>query len=86
MQHSIRQTAKEITDYFNASDAETNRHAPTLTALINEMMQDGQPVSNKTLVARLVYKLELESDERQLQNYRQVLEHLLMKNANAAGQ
>ncbi|EFE93728.1 biofilm development regulator YmgB/AriR family protein [Serratia odorifera] len=86
MRHSIRQTAKEISEYFNTSDAETRQHAPTLTALVSEMVQDGQPVSNKTLVARLVHKLELESDERQLHNYRLVLEHLLIKNADAAGQ
>lgn len=82
MHNRAQQTAKDITDYFNVAASGISTGSETLTIVVQEMLQDGQPVSQKTLVARLINKLETESDAAVLQRYRQVLEHLLLKHTD----
>ncbi|WWO97623.1 MAG: biofilm development regulator YmgB/AriR family protein [Candidatus Dasytiphilus stammeri] len=50
-----------------------------LTAIMNELTNLGKPVTNKTIVANIIYKLELEADEILLQQYRNILNKIMEK-------
>ncbi|WWP01153.1 MAG: biofilm development regulator YmgB/AriR family protein [Candidatus Dasytiphilus stammeri] len=50
-----------------------------LTAIMNELTKLGKPVTNKTIVANIIYKLELEADEILLQQYRNILNKIMEK-------
>ncbi|WWP01412.1 MAG: biofilm development regulator YmgB/AriR family protein [Candidatus Dasytiphilus stammeri] len=53
-----------------------------LTAIMNELTKLGKPVTNKTIVANIIYKLELEADEILLQQYRNLLNKIMEKSSN----
>ena len=55
-------------------------HAPhesdLLAAIMRELMDDGQPATNKAVIARVITRLEVEGDEQRLQSYRNLLAQL----------
>lgn len=44
---------------------------------MRELMDDGQPATNKAVIARVITRLEVEGDEQRLQSYRNLLAQLL---------
>lgn len=45
--------------------------------ILREIMEAGEPATNKALIARVIDKLEVEGDETQLQRYRTLLAQLI---------
>jgi len=69
--------SRAITDYFNSPDWRIPPESDLLAAILRELMEAGQPATNKTIVARVIDKLEVEGDETRLQNYRTLLAQLM---------
>ena len=59
-----------------------NNKMKALGVVVAEILQAGQPVSNQAIIARLIQRLELESDMAMLDVYRYVLELVLHKTAD----
>ncbi|UQY45643.1 biofilm development regulator YmgB/AriR family protein [Erwinia sp. PK3-005] len=79
MQTTISQTDKDISDYFNLQDKGAVNEGEVLGAVVAEILQAGQPVTNKAIISRLIQRLELESDVVMLDVYRHVLEMVVNK-------
>ncbi|HAB23641.1 MAG TPA: hypothetical protein DCE30_02525, partial [Pantoea sp.] len=56
-------------------------HAPQesdlLAVILRELMEAGEPATNKAVIARVIERLEVEGDARRLENYRQLLAQLM---------
>lgn len=79
MQTTTSQTDKDIADYFNLQKQGAINEGEVLGAVVAEILQTGQPVTNKAIIARLIQRLELESDVVMLDVYRHVLELVVHK-------
>ncbi|MDT0175617.1 biofilm/acid-resistance regulator YmgB/AriR [Pantoea sp. RRHST58] len=79
MQDAVSQTDKEMGDRFNAASNTTVSEMEMLGLAIAEILQAGNPVSNKAIIAKLIHWLELESDPAMLDIYRQLLERVVHK-------
>ncbi|MGD8106522.1 biofilm/acid-resistance regulator YmgB/AriR [Pantoea sp. FN0302] len=79
MQTTTSQTDKDITDYFNLQEQGAVNEGEVLGAVVAEILQAGQPVTNKAIISRLIQRLELESDVVMLDVYRRVLELVVNK-------
>ncbi|WWP00661.1 MAG: biofilm development regulator YmgB/AriR family protein [Candidatus Dasytiphilus stammeri] len=75
MKHSL---SKVVKSDWNVSVPNENERQ-LLTAIMNELTNLGKPVTNKTIVAHIIYKLELEADEILLQQYRNILNKIMEK-------
>ncbi|MCR1567687.1 MAG: biofilm/acid-resistance regulator YmgB/AriR [Mixta calida] len=73
------QTDREIADYFNAQETAAINEMEILGTVVAEILQAGQPITNKAIIARLIQRLELESDVVMLDIYRHVLELVVHK-------
>nr|WP_244316950.1 biofilm/acid-resistance regulator YmgB/AriR [Mixta theicola] len=73
------QTDKEMADYFNAQDNSAVSEMEMLGTVVVEVLQMGRPVTNKAIIARLLQRLERESDVVMLDIYRHVLELVVHK-------
>jgi len=73
------QTDREIADYFNAQETAAINEMEILSTVVAEILQAGQPITNKAIIARLIQRLELESDVVMLDIYRHVLELVVHK-------
>ncbi|BAN99032.1 hypothetical protein E05_42660 [Plautia stali symbiont] len=69
--------SRAITDYFNSSAWHAPHESDLLAAIMRELMDDGQPATNKAVIARVITRLEVEGDEQRLQSYRNLLAQLL---------
>ncbi|MDQ1212103.1 biofilm development regulator YmgB/AriR family protein [Pantoea anthophila] len=69
--------SRAITDYFNGPNWRTPPESDLLAVIMREMMEAGQPATNKAIIARVIEKLEVEGDETQLQRYRTLLAQLI---------
>jgi Biofilm development protein YmgB/AriR. len=69
--------SRAITDYFNSPAWHAPHESDLLAAIMRELMDDGQPATNKAVIARVITRLEVESDEQRLQSYRNLLAQLL---------
>lgn len=79
MQTMTPQTDREIADYFNAQETAAINEMEILGPVVAEILQAGQPITNKAIIARLIQRLELESDVVMLDIYRHVLELVVHK-------
>ncbi|MGC0893448.1 biofilm development regulator YmgB/AriR family protein [Pantoea agglomerans] len=69
--------SRAISDYFNSPDWRIPPESDLLAVILREIMEAGEPATNKALIARVIDKLEVEGDETQLQRYRTLLAQLL---------
>ena len=69
--------SRAITDYFNSPAWHAPHESDLLAAIMRELMDDGQPATNKAVIARVITRLEVEGDEQRLQSYRNLLAQLL---------
>ncbi|NIF23451.1 biofilm development regulator YmgB/AriR family protein [Candidatus Pantoea multigeneris] len=69
--------SRAITDYFNSPTWNAPQETDVLATVMSELMREGQPVSSKELLIRLINKLEQEGDQQQLENYRRLLTQLM---------
>lgn len=79
MQNAVSQTDKEMGDRFNAAANNGASEMEMLGLAIAEILQAGNPVTNKAIIAKLIHRLELESDPTTLDVYRQLLELVVHK-------
>lgn len=79
MQDAVSQTDKEMGDRFNATASNGASEMEMLGLAIAEILQAGNPVTNKAIIAKLIHRLELESDPATLDTYRQLLELVVHK-------
>ena len=68
---------RAISDYFNSPDWRIPPESDLLAVILREIMEAGEPATNKALIARVIDKLEVEGDETQLQRYRTLLAQLI---------
>lgn len=73
---------RAITDYFNSPAWHAPKEAELLAIIMTELMQAGQPTTDKALIASVIKKLDLEKDESVLQSYRNVLAQLMSGTAD----
>ena len=69
--------SRAITDYFNSPAWHAPHESDLLAAIMRELMDDGQPATNKAVITRVITRLEVEGDEQRLQSYRNLLAQLL---------
>lgn len=69
--------SRAISDYFNSPDWRIPPESDLLAAILREIMEAGEPATNKALIARVIDKLEVEGDETQLQRYHTLLAQLI---------
>ena len=69
--------SRAISDYFNSPDWRIPPESDLLAVMLRELMEAGEPATNKVLIARVIDKLEVEGDETQLQRYRTLLAQLI---------
>ncbi|WP_337030218.1 biofilm development regulator YmgB/AriR family protein [Pantoea agglomerans] len=71
--------SRAISDYFNSPDWRIPPESDLLAVILREIMEAGEPATNKALIARVIDKLEVEveGDETQLQRYRTLLAQLI---------
>lgn len=69
--------SRAISDYFNSPDWRLPPESDLLAVILREIMEAGEPATNKALIARVIDKLEVEGDETQLQRYRTLLAQLI---------
>ncbi|HAK36024.1 MAG TPA: hypothetical protein DCM44_16595 [Pantoea sp.] len=79
MQNAVSQTDKEMGDRFKAAANNAASEMEMLGLAIAEILQTGNPVTNKAIIAKLIHRLELESDPATLDIYRQLLELVVHK-------
>ncbi|MEZ3498170.1 biofilm/acid-resistance regulator YmgB/AriR [Pantoea sp. KPR_PJ] len=79
MQNAVPQADKEIADYFNVAANKAASEMEMLGLIVAEILQAGMPVTNKAIIAKLINRLELESDVVTLDIYRQLLELVVHK-------
>lgn len=75
--------SRAISDYFNSPDWRIPPESDLLAVILREIMEAGEPATNKALIARVIDKLEVEGDETQLQRYRTLLAQLIDKQPEA---
>ncbi|MCG7364693.1 biofilm development regulator YmgB/AriR family protein [Pantoea tagorei] len=66
-------------DNINAAADKGASEMEMLGLAIAEILQAGKPVTNKAIIAKLIQRLELESDAATLEIYRQLLELVVHK-------
>jgi len=69
--------SRAISDYFNSPDWRIPPESDLLAVILREIMEAGEPATNKAIIARVIDKLEVEGDETQLQRYRTLLAQLI---------
>ena len=69
--------SRAITDYFSSPDWRTPPESDLLAVILRELMEAGQPATNKAIIARVIDKLEVEGDETRLHEYRTLLATLI---------
>ncbi|WP_210487049.1 biofilm development regulator YmgB/AriR family protein [Pantoea ananatis] len=69
--------SRAITDYFNSPDWNVPPESDLLAVIMRELMEAGQPTTNKAVIARVINKLEFEGNEQRLQRYRALLARLM---------
>jgi len=69
--------SRAISDYFNSPDWRIPPESDLLAVILREIMEAGEPATNKALIALVIDKLEVEGDEKQLQRYRTLLAQLI---------
>ena len=69
--------SRAITDYFNSPAWHAPHESDLLAAIMRELMDDGQPATNKAVIARVITRLEVEADEQRQRSYRNLLAQLL---------
>lgn len=75
---SVQNSAsRAIVDYFNSPAWHAPQESDLLAVILRELMEAGQPATNKAVIARVIERLEVEGDARRLQNYRQLLAQLM---------
>ncbi|CAK6494210.1 hypothetical protein PANNVG_02183 [Pantoea sp. Nvir] len=79
MQSAVSQTEKQMGDNINAAADKGASEMEMLGLAIAEILQAGKPVTNKAIIAKLIQRLELESDAATLEIYRQLLELVVHK-------
>lgn len=79
MQSAVSQTEKQMGNNINAAADKGASEMEMLGLAIAEILQVGKPVTNKAIIAKLIQRLELESDAATLEIYRQLLELVVHK-------
>jgi len=69
--------SRAINDYFNSPNWRLPPESDLLAVILREIMEAGEPATNKAIIARVIDKLEVEGDETQLQRYRTLLAQLI---------
>jgi hypothetical protein len=69
--------SRAISDYFNSPDWRIPPESDLLAVILREIMEAGEPATNKAIIARVIDQLEVEGDETQLQRYRTLLAQLI---------
>ncbi len=68
-----------IADYFNLAGSNDSNEMEVFGQIIAEILHAGVPVTNKSIIASLIARLEMESDVIQLDIYRHLLEMVVNK-------
>ncbi|RLM17717.1 DNA-binding response regulator [Brenneria alni] len=71
------QTDKEISDYFK--EAVPMNEMEILGNIVDEIIQSGHAVTNKSIISKLLNKIELETNIAFLDRYRAILELIVHK-------
>ncbi|QCR35838.1 biofilm development regulator YmgB/AriR family protein [Nissabacter sp. SGAir0207] len=74
---------REIASYFNGGDALPASESDVIKAIVTELLQSNEVVSNKAIMANLIDKLESETDVIKLDIYRHALESLMLNSREA---
>lgn len=74
MHAELPSSPHELMDYFKAEMQEAESEVAILGSIVVEILQSGKPVTNKAIIAQLLYRLETTSDVVTLDTYRHVLE------------
>ncbi|WP_337007976.1 biofilm development regulator YmgB/AriR family protein [Pantoea sp. AS142] len=69
--------SRAINDYFNSPNWRLPPESDLLAVILREIMEAGEPATNKAIIARVIDKLKVEGDETQLQRYRTLLAQLI---------
>jgi len=69
--------SRDIVDYFNSPAWNAPQASELLAVILRELMEAGQPATNKAVIARVIQRLEVEGDARRLETYRQLLAQLM---------
>ncbi|MBJ7221149.1 MULTISPECIES: biofilm/acid-resistance regulator YmgB/AriR [unclassified Brenneria] len=77
MHANTPQTDKEISDYFKATTPMSEMEI--LGNIVDEILQSGHTVTNKSIISKLVTKIELETDTAFLDRYRALLDLVVHK-------
>ncbi|PKH21294.1 hypothetical protein CIG19_15920 [Enterobacterales bacterium CwR94] len=79
MATSTNTAARAIADYFNSPAFHAPQTTDLLAAIMQELMQHGQPATNKAIIASVLSRLEGEMDQSMLQGYRNLLAEIMGK-------
>lgn len=77
MRVQTNSASRAISDYFNSPIWRTPPESDLLAVILREMMEAGEPATNKAIIARVIDKLEMEGNETQLQRYCTLLAQLI---------
>ena len=69
--------SRAIVDYFNSPAWNAPQESDLLAVILRELMEAGQPATNKAVIARVIQRLEAEGDARRLETYRHLLAQLM---------
>lgn len=69
--------SRAIRDYFSSPNWRTPPESDLLAVILRELMEAGEPATNKAIIARVIDKLKVEGDEVQLHRYRTLLAQLI---------
>lgn len=74
MRNDTPQTAEEIQQHFQGFSITATSEIEILGSVVMDILRSGLPVTNKTIISRIIHRLELESNVSSLEDYRHVLE------------
>ncbi|WP_367396119.1 biofilm development regulator YmgB/AriR family protein [Pantoea sp. Ep11b] len=69
--------SRAIRDYFSSPNWRTPPESDLLAVILRELMEAGEPATNKAIIARVIDKLKVEGDEMQLQRYGALLTQII---------
>lgn len=74
-------TGQEMVSYLKTFDSYLKNEFELLGFVVADLMRNGIPVSDRSIISCLTYKLETETNEATLLSYRKILALLLTNQA-----
>ncbi|WP_431225949.1 biofilm development regulator YmgB/AriR family protein (plasmid) [Serratia sp. L9] len=72
----------EIRIYFNELDSYLKNELELLGFIVAELMRNSTPVTDRSIISSITYKLETETKEETLLSYRKILAFLIGNNVS----